>query len=109
MAERPRAIKSAKSRKVPSPTKLRKEREKERDHIEETAEISLRKVSSQIAPNKNTSGQLVDFRPVPVGPPDKRRGGCTAASQVAAILSAPTDMVKVVLALSQFEKCQIGM
>ena len=51
----------------------------------------------------------MDFRPVPVGPPDKRRGGCTAASQVAAILSAPTDMVKVVLALSQFEKCQIGM
>jgi len=32
----------------------------------------LRKVSSQIAPNKNTSGQLVDFRPALVG----RGAGC---------------------------------
>jgi len=69
----------------------------------------LRKLSSQIAPNKNTSGQLVDVRPVLVGPPEERRGGRTAASQAAAMLSAPTDMVKVALALSQFEKCQIGM
>jgi hypothetical protein len=69
----------------------------------------LRKLSSQIAPNKNTSGQLVEFQPVLVGPPEEHRGGCIAASQAAAILSAPTDMVKVALALSQFKKCQIGM
>jgi len=64
----------------------------------------LRKVSSQIAPNKNTSGQLVDFRPALVGPPEER-----GAARWAAILSAPTDMVKVALALSQFKKCHIGM